>query len=81
MSNDLVAFKSWLDAYAQAWENRNLRYVGTSDIQASEAAGATIRTGNAGSYRFCRVPVPALVYYAQLSPVSNPELTSLNAHR
>ena len=23
MSNDLVAFKSWLDAYGQAWENRN----------------------------------------------------------
>jgi hypothetical protein len=23
MSNDLVAFKSWLDAYTQAWENRN----------------------------------------------------------
>lgn len=23
MSNDLVAFKSWLDAYGHAWENRN----------------------------------------------------------
>src|SRR6267378_4677016 len=23
MSNDRVAFKSWLDAYAQAWEDRN----------------------------------------------------------
>jgi hypothetical protein len=23
MSNDLVAFKSWLDAYGQAWEKRN----------------------------------------------------------
>ena len=23
MSNDVVAFKSWLDAYGQAWENRN----------------------------------------------------------
>jgi hypothetical protein len=23
MDNDLVAFKSWLDAYGQAWENRN----------------------------------------------------------
>jgi len=23
MSNDMVAFKSWLDAYGQAWENRN----------------------------------------------------------
>lgn len=23
MSNNVVAFKSWLDAYRQAWENRN----------------------------------------------------------
>ena len=23
MDKDLVAFKSWLDAYGQAWENRN----------------------------------------------------------
>jgi hypothetical protein len=23
MSNDLVAFKSWLDAYGRAWESRN----------------------------------------------------------
>jgi hypothetical protein len=23
MGNDLAAFKSWLDAYGQAWENRN----------------------------------------------------------
>jgi hypothetical protein len=23
MSNDVAAFKSWLDAYGQAWENRN----------------------------------------------------------
>jgi hypothetical protein len=23
MSNDVVAFKSWLDAYGLAWENRN----------------------------------------------------------
>jgi hypothetical protein len=23
MSNGVVAFKSWLDAYGQAWENRN----------------------------------------------------------
>lgn len=23
MSNDVVTFKSWLDAYGQAWENRN----------------------------------------------------------
>jgi hypothetical protein len=23
MSNDVVAFKSWLDAYGQAWESRN----------------------------------------------------------
>jgi hypothetical protein len=73
---------STADVYA-GWDqfDDGLRYVGTSDIQASQAAGATIRTGNAGSYRLCRVPVPALVYYRQLSPVSNPEFTSLNAHR
>jgi hypothetical protein len=23
MSNNVFAFKSWLDAYRQAWENRN----------------------------------------------------------
>jgi hypothetical protein len=25
MSNDVVAFKSWLDAYGQAWENPGLQ--------------------------------------------------------
>jgi hypothetical protein len=32
MSNDVVAFKSWLDAYGRAWESRN-----------PEAASAAVR--------------------------------------
>ena len=68
---------STADVYA-GWDqfDDGLRYVDTSDIQASQAAGATIRTGNAGSYRLCRVPVP--LWY---TTGNSPQYRTRNSHR